>query len=145
MIDIDLTRAADILRKELFTPLGVDAPKWPIRTSVPPEWGIPPWIYVRGATEHVTKVIVVNLKEFSEPLSAVSTLAHEMAHSVVGSGDTGGYDPMSFEHNDPMSGHGPKWQDLIAKIGLEMTGLGSTTRPTPQFEEFFRKHLEGRI
>ena len=137
---IDLDAAARILRDKLFAPLGVTAPEWPILKSVPEEWGVPPWLVVRGAAEHVTKVIVINLKEFPSKLEASATLAHEMAHTIIGPAD-GTYDM----YNDPMAGHGPKWQELIAKVGLEMTGRGSTTRPTPKFEKFFHEHLEGCI
>jgi hypothetical protein len=134
---LNLERAAAIMRRELFGPLGVTVP--PVRL----EW-TPPDIFLpdeEAGTDYAGPdgaPSVIHMRDVPsnrDHLRAAATLAHEMAHAAA-QPRFNVFDRYQF------NGHPYHWQALAHAIGLELVKPWYTV-PGPRFIQFYNEHLRG--
>lgn len=113
-----LTRAAEIMREELFKPMGLDVPIRDI--AYDPLLILFGW---DGVTKHDEGQI--RIMPGMDDLRTAAVLAHEMTHAALG-----------YE-----VGHGPAFEHVTHAIGLE--GPANSDHAGPGFIDFYNKHLKG--
>lgn len=134
---LNLSVAADIMREQLFAPLGLSLPFIPVRWA-----GFNPFdpeeearTLYNGVPKRPRKVEVLDNRINRDPVHAAGTLAHELAHVIA----QPVYDPAERLQNN---GHPAHWAKIARAIGLDFQSPWYTI-PGPKFVEFYNRHLAG--
>lgn len=136
---LNLERAAAIMRRDLFGPLGVKVPEVPVAWA-PPD-------FFKPDSEAVTHYeqreggrplsIGVNMVPSNrDPMRAAATLAHELAHVAA-------QPRIRQAERQEYGGHPEHWQRLARAIGLKLVEPWYTV-PGPGFVRFYNEHLRGK-
>jgi hypothetical protein len=132
---LNLTKAAEIMRRELFEPRGLTVPDLPMSWAPadplrPTRDGGTEYVGLFGPAKAITLMAIpIN----RDPVHAAAILAHEMAHVAT----TPLFDPWE-EYN----GHPEKWRKVVTSMGLDLVKPWYTV-PGPEFVEFYNRHLAG--